>query len=662
MCIHLEARPPQGLHGETEEEPVLEHTAAQGHPVQPGLGGDAATPCHHYLGHCPVEPRRYRGDGHGVHVRDERVEEPPQPYHPVPVLLLDGEGIGRSDIGTIGRHLQLHCRLGLVVHAAPYAEHGRDAIEQPPAARRHGAVEPPLDLPLYDISLPPVYIAGKRQHRHVLAVQGVQVREGHAVGSLHGGIAAGKGDILQVPLARKAPVVGDEELPAPHSTIRAVAGAVEGNADNRPLQPVLHHAAHDVGVVVLHRDQLQALVPLHPLPGIPGGEVVRVQVTGDDLWLEAEEPLVELDGALEVLQRLQVLQVTDVLAHEGVVVLDSTERVLELGAAGEHLPARGEGEADGIGGIPPRPPHQPGRPCLAQGHAVVVAGIDIAVVDDEEVGDAPKPAQRLCVVLGNGLLAHVAAGHHQGPAHLAQQHVVERCVRQHRPQVLEAGGHRRRYRGARPPPHEHDGALRRGEQPLLLRGHQAVPPHLVHGGHHYGQGFIRAPLPLPQAPHRLVALGIARQVKAPQPLQGEHLALAQRSGGGRDDIIAADRGPLPVHELKAGATGRAGVGLGVKAAVKRVVVLPLAVGAHHEAAHGGVGAVVGDILDDGESRAAVGAVGEGVAVAAVAWREQLREAGIAGGDVGRYQLVPALLGEAVPDLEAGIAPGRGTLH
>ena len=78
----------------------------------------------------------------------------------------------------------------------------------------------------------------------------------------------------------------------------------------------------------------------------------------------------------------------------------------------------------------------------------------------------------------------------------------------------------------------------------------------------------------------------------------------------------------------------AGVGLGVEAAVERIVVLGLAGGAHGEARHRGLRPVVGDAAGDGEARAAVGAVEKGITEAAVAGVEKLAEAIRTGGGVG----------------------------
>jgi hypothetical protein len=110
---------------------------------------------------------------------------------------------------------------------------------------------------------------------------------------------------------------------------------------------------------------------------------------------------------------------------------------------------------------------------------------------------------------------------------------------------------------------------------------------------------------------------------------------------------------IPERQLRAAA--RAGIGLSLEAPVERVVVLGLARRAHREAPHGGVGPVVGQRLDDAIARAAVGTVGERVAMAAVGRVGDLREAVRAGGDVGQHNGGLGARLVAVPHLEASIA-------
>ena len=75
------------------------------------------------------------------------------------------------------------------------------------------------------------------------------------------------------------------------------------------------------------------------------------------------------------------------------------------------------------------------------------------------------------------------------------------------------------------------------------------------------------------------------------------------------------------------------VGLGVKTAIDRIVVLRLAFGAHLEGSHRRLRPVVGDVPDDGEAGAAVGAIDEGIAVAPVVRVEEFPQAVVADGDV-----------------------------
>jgi len=84
----------------------------------------------------------------------------------------------------------------------------------------------------------------------------------------------------------------------------------------------------------------------------------------------------------------------------------------------------------------------------------------------------------------------------------------------------------------------------------------------------------------------------------------------------------------------------------VEAAVCGVRVLRRAGGAQGERTHGGGGAVIRKVVDDRGARATVGAVDEGVAVAAVGGVAHLGEAVVAGGEVGREEAVRGCAGLA----------------
>jgi hypothetical protein len=72
----------------------------------------------------------------------------------------------------------------------------------------------------------------------------------------------------------------------------------------------------------------------------------------------------------------------------------------------------------------------------------------------------------------------------------------------------------------------------------------------------------------------------------------------------------------------------------MKAPVRRIVILRRTRFAHHEFAHRGARPVVGERLDNGETRPAVGAVGEGVSITPVRRIGNVTQAIRAGGEVG----------------------------
>jgi hypothetical protein len=90
-------------------------------------------------------------------------------------------------------------------------------------------------------------------------------------------------------------------------------------------------------------------------------------------------------------------------------------------------------------------------------------------------------------------------------------------------------------------------------------------------------------------------------------------------------------------KLQLGATDLAGVGLGVEAAIAGIVIFLLTVVTKGEPRHGGEGAIIGKGLDNAISRAAVGAVDEGIAVAAIVGVKQFFDAVGTGGEIRENQ-------------------------
>ena len=182
-------------------------------------------------------------------------------------------------------------------------------------------------------------------------------------------------------------------------------------------------------------------------------------------------------------------------------------------------------------------------------------------------------------------------------------------------------------------------------------------------GNHHRKGLVWPALALPQSLHRLFASGIAGELKAPQPLDRQYLALTQQQRGPSHGLIAlGEQVALAIAQCDLGTALGASVWLGVKAAIEGIIVLALAVGAHAKVAHGRPRTVIGHVLDDRESRPAISAVGKGIAIAPVCGIADLALAVGAGGDIGRDQLVGASLRPAVPDLKALIAAGGDALR
>ena len=386
-----------------------------------------------------------------------------------------------------------------------------------------------------------------------------------------------------------------------------------------------------------------------------------------------------------MLERLQVLQIADVLTQEGVAVTCQAERVLELRAAGEDLGERPR-QRHRERGVTPRPPQKPRPSCAHQPDRVVVAHGDLAIVHEIGVRHHGQPVD-LLPALHDRLFREVAARHHQRPPSLTQEQDVQRRVRQHRPEVPlphgdlgvdgESAGCRRRRGASRPaalprlrtgravrmhvpPLKQHDGVFGRGQQLDLAVVHPAVTAQLLEAVEHHGKRLVGPPFAVLEPQDRSAIGRVARQMEAAEALHRQDLAAPQqlrRSTYRPGRVIDSahrqllDRAVRPAHQAHARAAHRAGVGLGMEAPVRGIFVLAPASGAQREGTHGRALAVVGQVLDDREARATVRAVGEGIVVAAIGRIEQLGAAVSAGRDVRRDQLIGAGLDSAVRDHE-----------
>jgi len=132
-----------------------------------------------------------------------------------------------------------------------------------------------------------------------------------------------------------------------------------------------------------------------------------------------------------------------------------------------------------------------------------------------------------------------------------------------------------------------------------------------------GQGFLLAVFLLPQAFHRPFIGCVDSQMKSPETLDGDYLAGFEQTDHLRDRFGPFNGPARTIAEEKTGPALPACYGLGMKPPVKRILVLLPAPLTHGEGCHARLFPVIGNILDDGVTGAAVRAVDKGVAISPV---------------------------------------------
>ena len=254
-----------------------------------------------------------------------------------------------------------------------------------------------------------------------------------------------------------------------------------------------------------------------------------MQVHRDDTRRMLEQRQVVIDGAAVVGLGWRVFQVADMVRHHCPAFLQQAEAVLQLTPEGQHGRRRFETGRHGnscgrqAAGTP-----QHARHSLHNPHdRVVHTARDVTVMQQEIVRDATQAPLGLMVAGRLRLVGQVAAGQHDGALHAAQHQVVQRCIGQHESKRLKP------WRDA----HSHPGAARAGggvqqhdrsgralQQRRLGRRDVAVLPYHVQIARHQRERFATAVFAFAQPRHGDLARGIAGQLEAAQPLDGDDLA------------------------------------------------------------------------------------------------------------------------------------------
>ena len=336
-----------------------------------------------------------------------------------------------------------------------------------------------------------------------------------------------------------------------------------------------------------------------------------------------------------------------------------------LCSAGDDLRVA-EIERDGLGRVAAGAAYGEGVVVKDADYGVIDAGVDGAIVVEEEIGKGREAGGCVVIVDSDGLFTEVAAGHDEGNGfggealQGAEEERVEGRGWEHDAgggvAGRDGGGERRDRLAAE----EHDGSLGAEEGVAFARRDEAEA---LGGGdvrHHDGEWLLAAMLAGAKSDDGGLVAGVAGELVAAEGLDGgdfsgeEALGYVGEDGAG---VCCGDAGDgRGEGELRA-ADG-ACVGLRVEAAVYGVLIFAAAGGTHGEAGHGGEGAVVRNVKNDAVAGAAVGAVGEGILVATVCGVEGVGEAGVADADVRGDEGEGALGGVAGEDDEFAVVTGR----
>ena len=200
-------------------------------------------------------------------------------------------------------------------------------------------------------------------------------------------------------------------------------------------------------------------------------------------------------------------------------IAGEAERALELGAAVASVwRTAGTGSASTLGPHPRERRSGSARSARDPQDAVVGPRLDRPVVEQEGVGDVAQPLQRVVVLVGDRLVGHVAAGHHQRLADVGQQQVMQRAVREHHAEL----GRQRRDRGgdarAGPPRRQHDRPVAPAQQRRLELADAHELARRLEVARHQRERLVLAVLARPQRRDRPLVGREAREVEPADPL------------------------------------------------------------------------------------------------------------------------------------------------
>ncbi len=264
-----------------------------------------------------------------------------------------------------------------------------------------------------------------------------------------------------------------------------------------------------MGVVVLDAHELGLLLERPLRRQILGVEVVR-----HHLGRHAEHREIQLEIGPEGAERELRVEIAEVRGEERLAVARDAEGALQLRSRGDDRLGSRDRQRQCPGGEAPGAAHRKRR----ADDGVLAAAMNRPVVCEEDIGDLAQPFARFAVLERDRLVRAVAARQHERSAEVGEQQVVERGVGEHQAEPGHAGRDRARHRRVLAAADEHDRALARVEQRQLLGSQLGKPLRL---GRHQREGLLLALLARAQRRDHLLVRGVAGEVVAAEPLDGD---------------------------------------------------------------------------------------------------------------------------------------------
>ena len=202
---------------------------------------------------------------------------------------------------------------------------------------------------------------------------------------------------------------------------------------------------------------------------------------------------------------------------------------------------------------------------------VVRARLDRPVVRDEGVGDGGQPIARIVVAERDRLVRDVAAREHERVdaklGEVGQQHVMERCVREHDAELGQARSDRGGDRGAGAPRREHDRPrARRSRSARSASPSSTSAPAASASRAISANGRSSRRLRSAQLAHRALVGGRAGEVVPADALDGQQRAVGEEPRGRVQRVARAARRRAARRRGRAGA--RAGRRRGRRSAAR----------------------------------------------------------------------------------------------